>query len=143
MRIWMKSLSALVIVTVTGYVLDRVLRFEGVSRQDLLLLSDALVGFVAAALVYVVANFQEQHSKFVAERLKIIAEMNHHIRNALQVIAYHSWVGKDEQELAMIRDAMNRITWALKEVLPQLPAEGEAALVSRFSENSKNQPASS
>ena len=123
MQIWLKSLIALIVVTAVGYLFDRGLRYEGVPRQDLLLLSDILVGAVAAALVYVVVTFQERRASFVAERLRIIAEMNHHIRNALQVIAYHSWIGKDDQELAMIRESVNRITWALREVLPQLPAQ--------------------
>ncbi|MGE5322881.1 MAG: hypothetical protein ACM3SW_08470, partial [Actinomycetota bacterium] len=61
------------------------------------------------------------------DRLRVIAEMNHHIRNALQVIAYHAWSAKSEHEIASMNEAVNRITWALQEVLPQFPGGEEHA----------------
>lgn len=121
MRLWIKALITLALVTAAGYVADRLLRQEGVPGHDLLLLSDLLVGLVAASLVAVLGLHQEQRARFVAGRLRVIAEMNHHIRNALQVIAYHSISGKNEKEIAESQEAVNRITWALREVLPQLP----------------------
>ncbi|MGA2989238.1 MAG: hypothetical protein ABSD88_02100 [Candidatus Korobacteraceae bacterium] len=57
----------------------------------------------------------------MAERLKVIADMNHHIRNALRVIAYHSTIREDKESVAVIDDAVKRISWALREVLPQMP----------------------
>jgi ABC-type multidrug transport system fused ATPase/permease subunit len=123
MRAWMKSLLSLVLVTLTGYLLDRLLRYEGVPGRDLLFLSDFLVGLVAAILVFVMSEFENRKRKAVAERLKVIAEMNHHIRNALQVIAYQSSFREDKKEIGSIDDAVNRISWALRELLPQLPPE--------------------
>jgi hypothetical protein len=125
MRIWIKTLGALLVVTATGYLLDVVLRKAGVSRRDLLFLSDFLVGCVAAALVYALAQLNEQKTRFVTGRLKVIAEMNHHIRNALQVISFHSWTAKNEKEVESIKQAVARITWALSEVLPQIPTSAE------------------
>jgi hypothetical protein len=110
-------------VTCSGYLLDRFLRYEGMPRRDLLFLSDVLVGAVAAILVYILAGFEDRKRKAVAERLKVIADLNHHIRNALQVIAYHSSFKEDKESIAVIDDAVKRIAWALREVLPQLPAE--------------------
>ncbi len=127
MRIWTKTLGALLVVTATGYLLDRVLRKAGISRRDLLFLSDFLVGCVAAGLVYTLARMNEQRTLFVNGRLRVIAEMNHHIRNALQVISFHSWSAKNEKEVASIQGAVSRITWALSEVLPQLPTSDSEA----------------
>ena len=90
MRVWMKGLISFVLVTCSGYLLDRFLRYEGMPRRDLLFLSDVLVGAVAAILVY---------------------------------IAYHSSFKEDKESIAVIDDAVKRIAWALREVLPQLPAE--------------------
>jgi hypothetical protein len=123
MRVWMKGLISFVLVTCSGYLLDRFLRYEGMPRRDLLFLSDVLVGAVAAILVYILAGFEDRKRKAVAERLKVIADLNHHIRNALQVIAYHSSFKEDKESIAVIDDAVKRIAWALREVLPQLPAE--------------------
>jgi hypothetical protein len=121
MRIWIKSLLTLACVTAAGYLADRLLRHEGIPGPDLLLLSDFLVGLVAASLVFVLAVDQQNKARRVEDRLRVIAEMNHHIRNALQVIAYHTWSARSEQEIASMHQAVNRITWALQEVLPQLP----------------------
>lgn len=121
MRIWIKTLLTLACVTGAGYFADQLLRREGVPRHDLLLLSDLLVGLVAALLVFVLSAYQQHRARIVEDRLRVIAEMNHHIRNALQVIAYHTWSQKSEQEIASMHQAVNRITWALQEVLPQLP----------------------
>ncbi len=52
-------------------------------------------------------------------RLRTIREMNHHIRNALQVISYWVTGEEDQQEVRMLRDSVERIEWALRDVLPQ------------------------
>ncbi len=127
MRTWLKGLITLGCVTLAGFIADQLLRREGVSRRDLLFLSDFLVGLVAALLVFVLSAYQQHRAKIMADRLRVIAEMNHHIRNALQVIAYHTWSAKSEQEIASMHEAVNRITWALQEVLPQLPGGQEAS----------------
>lgn len=120
MRIWMRSLVSLFVITGTGYLLDRLLRHEGVSRRDLLVFSDVLVGIVAAFLIHILTLHEEQKRRFVEQRLKVTAEMNHHIRNALQVIAYQSYM-RQEEPVAEIDQAVTRITWTLQEVLPQIP----------------------
>lgn len=121
MRTFVKSGITLVCVTAAGLIADQFLRREGISRRDLLFLSDILVGLVAASLVFVLSVHHTQKAKIVADRLRVIGEMNHHIRNALQVIEYHAWTKKGEQEIASMHQAVTRITWALQEVLPQLP----------------------
>jgi hypothetical protein len=121
MRTWLKTLVTLVVVTATGYLFDRLLHKEGITTRELLLFSDFVVGLVAAALVFILSLHHEQRTRYVAGRLAIIAEMNHHIRNALQVITFQIGSGKDEKEIGTMREAVNRITWALSEVLPQMP----------------------
>ena len=121
MRIWVKSFVTLACVTIAGLIADQFLRREGISRRDLLFLSDILVGLVAASLVFVLSFYHAQKAKLVEDRLHVIGEMNHHIRNALQVIEYHAWTKKSEEEIASMHQAVTRITWALQEVLPQFP----------------------
>lgn len=121
MRIWVKSVLTFACVTIAGLIADQFLRREGISRIDLLILSDVLVGLVAASLVFVLSVYHTHQAKLVEDRLRVIGEMNHHIRNALQVIEYHAWTTKGEQEIASMHQAVSRITWALQEVLPQFP----------------------
>jgi HAMP domain-containing protein len=121
MRLWLKSVLTLALVALAGYILDRLLRYEGMPPRSLLLLSDLLVGLVAATLVFIIGKYHEQQDRLVSARLKVIAEMNHHIRNALQVISFQTHFVKNEQEIGAMQQAVRRITWALREVLPQLP----------------------
>lgn len=119
----LKSLFALVVVFFSSYLLEVTLHHDGVPRQYLLLGCSALVGLVAGALVYVLSIREKQRRAYVECRLRVIAEMNHHIRNALQVITFYSRTGTKQQ--VGIVEAVERIQWALKEILPQLPDSPE------------------
>jgi hypothetical protein len=120
MRVWLRALGTFVVITFLGMLMDRLLLTEGIPRFDLLLISNALVGGVAAGLVVAWIYQQRQRAAFVSGRMRVIAEMNHHIRNALQVIQFSTRNQSGEAEVKAMRDAVQRITWALREVLPQL-----------------------
>lgn len=114
-----KALLAFVLVSLSSYFLEVRLHREGIPSYDLIVFSNLTVGLIAAALVYVMSLRERQREEYVECRLKVIADMNHHIRNALQVISYYGRKG-DKPE-ARIIEAVERIQWALREVLPQLP----------------------
>lgn len=125
-----KSLLALLLVAVSSYVLEVRLHRGGIPSRDLILLSSFLVGLVAGALVYFLSVRERQRRAYVDCRLRVIAEMNHHIRNALQVITFYSRKG-EKQEVGVI-EAVERIQWALREVLPQLPDSPAEMHAERF-----------
>ena len=109
--------SCLVVWTV-GFGFDRLLARDGVTRTDILLTSNALTGIVTGLLFFSLSNNERQRRQLVQERLRTIAEMNHHIRNALQVITYASAAENPTESVEMIRSSVERIEWALREVLP-------------------------
>jgi len=82
-------------------------------------LSDALSSIAIALLSYKLVRLQQERTRRLRERIEIIAEMNHHVRNALQIISLTS-TGKDKEEIATIRESVNRIQWALRELLPKI-----------------------
>ena len=98
---------------------------EGVTRTDILLTSNALTGLVAGLLFYTLTNNERERRKLVRERLSTISEMNHHIRNALQVITYATATGNHDESVDLIRTSVERIEWALREVLPGFPYNGK------------------
>jgi len=106
-----------VLVWIVGYGFDRLLAKDGVTRTDILLTSNALTAIVAGFLFFSLTNYERLRRKLVRERLSTIAEMNHHIRNALQVITYATAADNDES-VELIRTSVERIEWALREVLP-------------------------
>ena len=89
---------------------------QGVSRPEVFLLDDILTGGVSAALVVVLLRGAEERQRNLERRLKVQAEMNHHIRNALQPILYAYTITPNEYT-PMVRESVQRIEWALREVL--------------------------
>lgn len=100
-----------VILLVTS---DQVSRQFGL-RESQRIVDDVLGGFIAGLLSYLNNRKRQQ---FIAERLNTVALMNHHVRNALQVIRDAHYIQNKDKVAAMIEDAANRIDWALREVLP-------------------------
>jgi signal transduction histidine kinase len=115
-----------VLVTVVGYALDRLLLDTGLSRWHTILFSNAVTGAIAALFL---AYRQQQHRReleLMQQRVQIVGDMNHHIRNALQVIVYFAQNAKDRESADRLRDSIDRIQWALREVLPRYtPTEDE------------------
>jgi hypothetical protein len=106
------------LVWVVGFGFDRLLARDGVTRTDILVASNALTGIVAGFLFYSLSNIERLRRNVIHERLHTIAEMNHHIRNSLQIITYASATRQDAESVDLIRTSVERIEWALREVLP-------------------------
>ena len=81
---------------------------------------DLLIGVLAGLLVF--AYERHQH-KAVLDRMRIIADMNHHVRNALQTILYSPFLEEQTEQVRIIQEGTRRIEWALREVLPGKTAE--------------------
>jgi len=111
-------LLVVVLVWMVGYGFDRLLAHDGVTRIDILLITNGLTGIVAGLLFYSLTNYERLRRNLIRNRLRTIAEMNHHIRNSLQVITYANATGKTSESMEMIRSSVERIEWALREVLP-------------------------
>lgn len=118
------SLLVAVIVSLIGFLLDWLLVKEGLPRLDMLIFSNGLTGLFAGGLFWQMARESKASRDLMAERMKTIAELNHHIRNSLQVIKYlggQKRTGLDAVQLQLINDSADRIEWALRELLPRYP----------------------
>ena len=76
---------------------------------------DNLVAGIAAGLIILV--YERWRQREVDKKLRIIRLMNHHVRNALQIMSASCSVDGTEQP-KRCQDAVRRIEWALREVLP-------------------------
>ena len=97
----------------------------------MLALSNVFTGIVAGSLFLYMARHEKAHRELMRERIKTIAELNHHIRNALQVIKLcqaqpDSVPGVGP--LQLIKESADRIEWALREVLPKYPAINDSGI---------------
>ncbi len=117
---WLLALLAAVLVFAVGAGLDWFVLHEDQSRRIAISVSDTLAAAIAGILVYRLLQYERDRRRQLRQRLEIIAEMNHHVRNALQVISLSAYSYADQQQLKAIKESVNRIQWALREILPKL-----------------------
>jgi hypothetical protein len=84
-------------------------------RLLIALTADALLGVGVGLLVLLYERRQRQN---IIRKLEVIRLMNHHVRNSLQVISFAASIPQQEELGKNLRDAVERIEWALREVLP-------------------------
>jgi hypothetical protein len=85
-----------------------------------IVLSDGLVALLAATLVYILLAYGRQQRRRMIERLEAVQEVNHHIRNALQALSFTGGALKGTKEGEVVTEAIQRIEFALHEVLPKV-----------------------
>ena len=120
LRMFLMALIAALTVFLIGIGLDMALLHENETRRTVFEVSDALGGVVAGVLSFRLLQYERERRARLRQKIAVIAEMNHHVRNALQVISFHAYSTADKEQLEAVRDSMERIQWALKEVLPKL-----------------------
>jgi hypothetical protein len=76
--------------------------------------SAVILGMLAAKLLHNAYKARQ----YAMARLQVIAELNHHVRNALEVISLSAYITRDEEAIRRIMEGVNRIDWALREILP-------------------------
>ena len=107
----MRAAAVGMIVLVLLVVVDQLsgqLGLTGVKR-----LGDNLLGGVIVGVICFLDERRRQ--RYLADRLQVIALMNHHVRNSLQTIMF---AHDSEKEVEFIHGAVLRIEWALREILP-------------------------
>lgn len=103
---------------------DRLLASHGL-HAEVTRFDDLLPGLVAAVLVFIILRLQERELRRQRQSAVVIGQMNHHIRNALQVIVTRASLDhQSKPELLQIHDAVARIDWALREILPHSVGDG-------------------
>jgi len=108
------SVALAVVAFSFGVLIDQAGRYFGASGWSLWL-DDIAVG---ALLGLVVHFYERRRERSLIEKLKVIELMNHHVRNALQPVMYLPYSQDRDQQLQTIQEAVSRIEWALREILP-------------------------
>jgi hypothetical protein len=83
------------------------------------LLAEALSALIVSCLAARLVQITRERQRLTMARMQVIAEMNHHSRNALSPI-FLGLDGSDNQQLVrLISEGVERIDWALREILPR------------------------
>jgi hypothetical protein len=82
--------------------------------------AESIVAFVlATVLVFVLFDVARSRRERLMAYVQQVADLNHHVRNALQVIRFQAAISKDgEEAVARINEAITRIDQALKTMYP-------------------------
>jgi hypothetical protein len=101
-------------------------------RLLIAIMSNALIGVGVGLLVLLYERRQRQN---IIRKLEVIRLMNHHVRNSLQVISFAASAPEREEIAEKVKDAVERIEWALREVLPGQRDDIRDLLIPPRSEN--------
>jgi len=139
-----------VVIFAAVYWIDAWLAHHGLRRDATLLDNFLLSGLVLALGIGQQLRHERQLERH-RQLMSLIADMNHHTRNALQVIVSRSALSiADSAAIGDIQQAVRRIDWCLREVLPNAnqtvvkqPPQSEPISGSRIkrSERSSRRPA--
>lgn len=84
--------------------------------------ADVAVAVAVFALTLVAAVVAVRPERDERRRLLAIQEVHHHVRNALQVVRLHEQLGADPSTREYVDEAIERIEWVMREVLPSVGA---------------------
>jgi hypothetical protein len=114
----------------SGGVLDWFVTRQYLPRISLMLAGAAVALAVGLLVFQLLTDIQERYQAMM-DRLQRVVELNHHIRNALQVIAYHNVPERSEQAIQQVNAEVLRIESVLREVSAALGdhADVPAAIV--------------
>lgn len=101
-------------IFIFGASIEALLHARGISsRWDLI---DNLITAILTGLI--VFLYEQRRGKDMRQRLRMIAAMNHHVRNALQNILWSPYAPDSKDQIRKVQESVNRIEWALREILP-------------------------
>ncbi|HZQ17525.1 MAG TPA: hypothetical protein VFA90_02300 [Terriglobales bacterium] len=91
-------------------------------HAEMTFIDEILLAVFTAALVFVIEISHRRDQERTNEKLRTIELMNHHVRNALQSIIDSAYVHGNLNE---VRASVDRIAWALQEILPGRALDGD------------------
>jgi len=108
------------VVFVVGHFSDLLMQ---AGHPRLAMLDDLLFAVLTVAGVVV---YDQWRRRQIRDKLKVVSEMNHHVRNQLQIIQYSAYATGDHEHFNRMQESVARIDWALREILGK-PAENGSA----------------
>ena len=124
-RIYLLALAAGAAVGLVDYLLGLWIAARGL-HAEVTLVDEFLLAIFTAVLVFVIESAHQRDQQRINDKLRTIRLMNHHIRNALQSISDSAYI---HGHLDEIQRSVERIVWALREILPGNTADEDEDLV--------------
>jgi hypothetical protein len=84
------------------------------------ILDSVTIGVVIGIITFIEIKAVQQRRTKVMDDMRVVRELNHHVRNALQIISYAARVPETKQQVAIIDESIARIDSTLKELFPTI-----------------------
>ncbi len=78
-----------------------------------------IIGIAVGLMAWLVFSATHARRRRVLEHIRAVAELNHHVRNALEVIVYSNYVEQSRNTEAVLQ-SVQRIDNALRELFPAI-----------------------
>ena len=128
------AISALVFSS--GGLLDWFVTREYLPRFSLMMGGAAISLGVGLLMFQILTNIQRRY-QMMLDQLRRVAELNHHIRNALQVIAYHNVPDRGERAIQQVNAQIARIQMALRGVSAAVGDDHDSPVLTVVSEEER------
>jgi signal transduction histidine kinase len=121
-RLRLLGMGVFLVVFAINLLLDFVVARAAGSSVIGYVVSDAVAAALASIFVMFSITLHNERREAVRRQLFLVAEMNHHVRNALDAIRMSAELTRDRDTINLISDEVKRIEWALREVLGREPS---------------------
>jgi len=125
---WRFVLGAALGVGVASFLATELMHYilvPDIGRSPERLLAEGFSALIVSCLTAKLVQISRERHRLTMARMQVIAEMNHHIRNALSPVSLSVDAVENRQLNRVISEAVDRIDWALREVLPREIPLGE------------------
>lgn len=120
------------IIGLASYYINRLMLRYGLEPSAQSLLDDIAIGCLGGGLLFFAGALKGERDSRLQERLTLVAELNHHVRNALTTIVLYSEYPDLGQRLQRTTEAVDRIEWVLRDLVPTAALQdGKARLLDK------------
>jgi len=82
-----------------------------------------VIGIAFGVITFIEVQAVQQRRRKVFEDVRVIASLNHNVRNALQSIQYAAHLSTSSEHLQIINESVRRIDDTLRELFPAIDAD--------------------
>lgn len=90
------------------------------------LIDAASVGLLVGIITYLEVSALHARRRRLLVEVKVVSELNHRVRNALQTIAYAAHLPETTNQVEMIEECVHKIDCTLKELFPAIAVSDPA-----------------
>jgi hypothetical protein len=115
------ALAALLVLLLAGifkYVLAGLMVRGGASATEMRSQDAILTGLFCAIIITIALGAERFRREQFRERVKVVSDLNHHLRNALEIITQGHLLPPSSQTKAIL-ESVERIDHALQQIVPE------------------------